>query len=246
MPLIDFNSIPDADEGINHLPAGQYLAKVAKVEPDTSKQNNLVWKFAFEVVEGPFKGQPLYDNITWTEGGMKRVKLVLKRLGVDMNRPVDTDRLVMEGRHAVVTLAPDSYVKESTGQKVESMKVPFAGVEEPDLGVLARLGLNPAWKDYVAAEHARLNQLSGIGAPAVAQPAPAAAAQVYQQQAEPVAAAVQQTFPAAQTVAEPPAVQAGPPAPSGPPGIVHVGPAAPPPVGPPPAAAAPGKQGVPF
>jgi len=174
MPIVDFNNVPDTQE-FNELPPGKYLAKVTEVKPDTSANQNLVWRLKMEVLHGAHKGGTIVDSLTWTEKGMGRVKLVLKRLGVDLSRPVDVDRLVLEGRIAIVALGKDKYVNEATGQEVESMKVPFAGYEEPIPEKIADLGADARWFEYSVKERERLNVASGIGqAPPPASPLPAA------------------------------------------------------------------------
>jgi hypothetical protein len=195
MAMVDLRNVPNADEGINTVPPGQYLVQLVRKEDDANpKDNSLVWKLAAEIQHGPLKGQLVFDSLYWKDSSMSRVKLVLKRLGIPADDvPFDTDRLILEGRVAVITIIEDVYKKEATGVETKSLKIPFAGWERPDAKNLNAIGAHPDWESYAAKQAETLNLQSGIvvdgqAAPAAPDPAPAPAAAASQVQP----AAVQQ------------------------------------------------------
>jgi len=106
--VLDFTNVKDRSFNPKHLPAGDYRAKVTKVEDAKSKEQNDMW--VFTVVPNAHKDAafPVYcllgEKYLWkfrqlaTAAGLKIAK---KKLNVDPNKVV--------GREIGITLEDDEY-----------------------------------------------------------------------------------------------------------------------------------------
>lgn len=125
----------------SRLPEGKYAVRVVDVEDDLKTQSRDVgWRIHLDVIEGPFRGASLTDAIFWSAAAIKRVKLVLKRLGFDLegNTNIEPDDLV--DRKAIVDVTVERYVDPRDGATKETNKISFGG-----------------WFYYIPGEAERLN-----------------------------------------------------------------------------------------
>jgi uncharacterized protein DUF669 len=128
-----WDDIPDADD-FSPIPDGEYLMKVAEAEEKQSKNGNPMWKLVLEIVNGQFKGRRVWDNITWSGEGMKRVKLVLSRLGLDLKGDMEVATTDIVGRSAWVTVTQESFWSEKHEKEMKTNKPTFAGYRRAEGG----------------------------------------------------------------------------------------------------------------
>lgn len=130
-------AIPEAD-GSNRdpVPPGTYLCRVQKVEEKETKAGDEMWSLWLQIEQGEHQGKMIFDNITFSEAGLPRVKLVCSRLGIDMNVEghIDLSTDMLEGKVADVTVEIDDYQDKHGNTRTKNV-VEFAGyerVEDPN------------------------------------------------------------------------------------------------------------------
>lgn len=129
MVHIDFDQI-DNCENYSSVPNGTYICHVAEVRPRRGDDGLERWSLRWIVADGPFAGRTAaWDSIAFTSNGLRRAKLVLSRIGVSVEGSKEILPSMCEGRRARVTVFAQERVDPSSGRKVISNKVPFAGVE---------------------------------------------------------------------------------------------------------------------
>ena len=118
---IDFDEVDDHEE-FGVLPEGEYLCEVEACEEKTGKTSGEpYWNLKMAVIEGEHENRIIFDKLFFTEGALKRTKLVFKRLGVDVSGEQNYEEEELVGRQAYVTAAIEQY--EGKDKNV----VPFAG-----------------------------------------------------------------------------------------------------------------------
>lgn len=133
---VDWSAIPDVGD-FNTLPNGEYLAEVTACEVAASRDGDEQWNLKFKACGGDHDGEALFDNITFSDKGISRCKLVIGRLGYDVSGPLNLDVIAwgsedgsippIVGRRVYVTLTKTTRKIEATGQEVDSIKVPYSG-----------------------------------------------------------------------------------------------------------------------
>lgn len=115
---------------------GWYRAILQNIAEEPDKG---FWEFIYHVTAGPWSGSTIKDQV-WkpeqsadtdkAETATKRIKLILKRLGVWDGNPVSKpfDLVECVGRECFVKLVDDSYTSKKTGLLVKTVKVEWAGV----------------------------------------------------------------------------------------------------------------------
>lgn len=130
MPKIDFSTVEDAQD-FSPLPEGKYLCRLAEVEETGTQYGDEMWKLRFVVAEGPYQGRRIFDNMVFSEAAMKRVKLMVSRLGLDVSGEIDLTPEAIKGRTCYVTVETDEY-EDDEGKTKKRNVVPFAGYERAD------------------------------------------------------------------------------------------------------------------
>lgn len=130
MPKVNFTQVPDS-QNFSPMPEGNYLMEVTDVEEKTTKNGDVMFRMKLEVVRGEYRSRCVFDNLTFNEKGMKRVKLVCNRLGIDTDQDIDLDITpeILIGRSALVTLTINDY-EANDGTMKKRNEVPFAGYEK--------------------------------------------------------------------------------------------------------------------
>ena len=127
--------VTDVDEAGNYIPipAGDYPAKIVEVKEKNTGAGDPMWELKYEVISGDHKGRQFFDNLVFSDHPKtrQRLKLVLKRLGYEVDKPVDLTPDSMIGRAARVTVLPHEYA-DSDGNMRKSNKVAFAGYDYLD------------------------------------------------------------------------------------------------------------------
>jgi Protein of unknown function (DUF669) len=129
MAIIDLSGIPDAEE-TEVIPEGQYHVVCTDVQHKESRVGNPYWQMKLRVLGGEYDGATITDLITFSPDGLKRVKLVLDRLGnVDVSRPFELNDVNLVGCQAIVDVGVEVQKNEANGQTYTRNKVKFGGYQ---------------------------------------------------------------------------------------------------------------------
>ncbi len=104
-----------------------------------------MWGLKFQVSDGEYAGRYIFDNLVFSTGAMKRVKLICSRLGIDVSGKVKLTPELLLGKRVMLTVAIEEYVSEEKGPGKRN-SVPFAGYEvaNPGASSSAASGSAPA------------------------------------------------------------------------------------------------------
>jgi hypothetical protein len=130
MPRIDFSNVEDPKD-FTPLPEDDYLCRVDNVEEALTGAGDEMWKVRHLVTKGEFKGRYIFDNLVFSEKALKRAKLILRCLGVDVSGEINLTPEMIKGKQAIVTVKLEDYVDDE-GREKKRNRVPFAGYEKPD------------------------------------------------------------------------------------------------------------------
>lgn len=125
---INFKGVPDAED-YSPVPAGQYVCRVAKVDEDKTKNEDAMWNFMFEIVAGEHKGKMIRDRLVFSEAAMKRVKLICKRFGFNVEGELDLTPSMFFDKPIKLDVEIESY-EDKEGKTKQRNSVPFAGYHE--------------------------------------------------------------------------------------------------------------------
>lgn len=104
------------------VPADEYLCEVVDVEKKFTTKGDEMWRVRFQIVEGSYAGQSIWDNIVFSEAAHDRARLIFSRLGVELREGVfDYQPRHIEGKRVFITVELEDY--EGKPQNT----VPFAG-----------------------------------------------------------------------------------------------------------------------
>jgi len=125
----DFSQVEDVDHFVA-VPNGTYLCRVAEVRERRARDGSARWALRWVVEDGPYGGRTAaWDNLTWSERGIRRVKWILARLGFDVTGVLELEPEGLAGRLARVTVFAEEFVNPATGVRQVRSRVPFAGYE---------------------------------------------------------------------------------------------------------------------
>jgi len=149
----DFSQVEDVQDFVA-VPNGTYLCKVAEVRERRARDGAERWSLRWIVEDGPYAGRTAaWDNLTWSERGIRRVKFVLGRLGQAVDGVLEVEPGSLVGRLARVTVYSEEFLNPATGVRQVRSRVPFAGYEAgskaplPDDGCPDRGGPEPPDED---------------------------------------------------------------------------------------------------
>lgn len=129
---VDLTNTKEADS-FTPLPEGWYLCKVSECIRDKDTEKGFEqWKITYQVIEGEQSGRKIWDRIFFSPDAMPRVKLVLKRLGFDVdnkNLEVEPEDLVDRQVKIEVIIDEQKYEEEGHEKKTVRNTVTFAGYE---------------------------------------------------------------------------------------------------------------------
>ncbi len=125
----DFSGIEDVQDFVA-VPNGTYLCRVAEVRERRSRDGSERWSLRWVVEDGPYAGRTAaWDNLTWSDRGIRRVKFVLGKLGQPVGGVVEVEPQSLVGRLARVSVFSEEFVNPATGVRQVRSLVPFAGYE---------------------------------------------------------------------------------------------------------------------
>jgi hypothetical protein len=120
-----------SSQSFDPVPEGWYDVIVTKVWVNESEKGDTYWGLEFEIVNGDFAERKIFDNLFFTEKTKSRLKLILKRLGYDVERPFDLNPDSMIGRECRVEVEIQKDVVGKGGVVSDKNKVTFAGYDYP-------------------------------------------------------------------------------------------------------------------
>lgn len=127
---INFNGVPDAQD-FAPVPAGTYTCRVSDVEETSTNEGADMWNLTFEIVAGEHKGKRIFDRLVFSEKALKRVKLVCKRFGINVDTDGEID--ILPSMFLDKAIALDVEIEAYTDKKgVDKNRnsVTFAGYHE--------------------------------------------------------------------------------------------------------------------
>lgn len=128
----DFRAVPDLEDFVA-VPNGTYRCRIGEVRRKSARDGSDRWSIRWVVAEGPYAGRTAaWDNLTWSERGIRRVKLVLGRLGLPVDGVLNLEPEGLVGRVAAVTVFAEEFVNPTTGARQVRSRVPFAGYAAVD------------------------------------------------------------------------------------------------------------------
>lgn len=124
---IDFREIEDSESYVT-VPEGTYVCRVAEVRENTALSGVPRWSLRLEVCEGDFTGRTAgWDNLTFSERGLSRVKRVLHRLGFDVSGALEIQPTDLVGLVAHVQFVTEEREDPLTGRRTARLRVPYSG-----------------------------------------------------------------------------------------------------------------------
>ncbi len=125
----NFADIDDTHSLVS-IPAGQYPCILVDARLHVARDGSPRWGVHWKVLSGVLAGKTAaWDNLTWSERGLPRVKQVLDILGFDVSGVLDLEPADLVGRKALVRVMQESYEDELTGQTIERLTVPYNGYD---------------------------------------------------------------------------------------------------------------------
>lgn len=123
---VDLSSVQD-ERNYASIPEGDYLLRITEVRPGLARDGSPRWSMRLEVVDGEYAGRvACYDNLTWSDRGVLRVKLVLAALGYDVSGTVDIEPEGLVGKQAAAQVVTERWV-DPEGQEQVRNTIPFRG-----------------------------------------------------------------------------------------------------------------------
>lgn len=116
--VVNFGDI----RGPELIPDGDYIARIARVTPGTSKAGNKKWDLQWKIETGDHRGRVVFDTLTFTQSAMFRVRdvfVVTGAAGSDFSGGVTPAMLQDKIAIIRVTSQASSTVNPETGQVYE-------------------------------------------------------------------------------------------------------------------------------
>jgi hypothetical protein len=130
MPRVNFRAIPDS-QSFDPLPDGIYEIEIENCTESMDKNGDARFKMELIVVSGKARGRKLFDSISFHDDpehvGMRRMKLVVSRLGFLIESADSIEPTDLIGRKAYVTVSGVKEWIDKDGIKKFTNKIPFDG-----------------------------------------------------------------------------------------------------------------------
>ena len=134
MPMhVNWEEVPDST-GYAPIPDGEYLMAVDSIQEKQTAKGDTMWALTLVVKGEQHNGRKIFDNLTWSTEGLKRVKFVLRRLGLELSGEQEVTMEDVIGRSAYVTVFQDSYFSEKHQREMKKNSVPFDGYRKAEGG----------------------------------------------------------------------------------------------------------------
>jgi hypothetical protein len=128
----DFSQVQDIDSYVS-IPEGAYVCRVAEVREGIARDGSPRWSLRLQVAQGEYAGRTAgWDNLTWSERGIRRVKRVLEALGIDVSGSVQVESADLRDRQVRALFQSEEREDPFTGRRVLRLRVPYAGYSPLD------------------------------------------------------------------------------------------------------------------
>jgi hypothetical protein len=166
---VNLRDTPDS-QNFGPLPIGKYPCRLTIEAYQKDAQGNLMldgdgqktfyrssagdpqWKFTCTVLDGPYKGRTIKDQLTFSAGGLKRIKVLYVRGGFARGdeesielEPDDLDGTFWNieiDKHEPAVKRDGSPSLDKNGKQYVNSRIAFAGFELMDAATAARLAKN--------------------------------------------------------------------------------------------------------
>lgn len=129
--MLNLSQVEDAED-FTPLPDGEYLCSLEDVEETTTKERgDDLWRLKWRVEQEVGHGRIIFDQLVFSAGGLKRVKLVLKRLGFNVDGPLELSPEDFKGIEAHLTVRGKTYTRND-GTTGHGNEVEFGGYRAAD------------------------------------------------------------------------------------------------------------------
>jgi len=125
MPKVDFANVDDAQD-FTPVPEGEYLCELAHVDEQNTQYGDEMWRLRWKIIDGEHAGRYIFDNLIFSDAAMSRVKLVCKRLGLDVSGEADLTPDKLMDKPVFITVTIVQYT-DNEGKVKDRNNVPFAG-----------------------------------------------------------------------------------------------------------------------
>lgn len=142
----------DEVEDFSPVPAGEYLIAVAEIEEKETTGGDPLWRLKLTIIDGPFTGRNIWDNMVFSAAAIKRAKLICSRLGLNTSTEMDLETEMLIGRKCrIAAEVEEREVTDDDGNaKMRKFNViPFAGyykLEDEDRESTKKPAANPTAK----------------------------------------------------------------------------------------------------
>lgn len=131
MPKVNFKNI-DENKTFTVIPEGQYPAEIVKVEENTTKNSDDMWKVQFKIIDSEYKGTSIFTYLVFNEGGYGNIKKLYKEIGgFDLAKTHNCVPSDIEGEKLLITVTIGEYTNKN-GEKVKNNSIPFGGFKSID------------------------------------------------------------------------------------------------------------------
>lgn len=131
MPQVDLSGTKEAsDNQYPPLPDGWYMVKVGQVFERNSIKVGDYYGLELVVTHGSNEGRKIFDSMFFTPDAKPRLKLMLKRLGFDVEGMIHFTPSDLIGRTCQVNIITEESIYK--GEKRKQNKVLFAGYDYYD------------------------------------------------------------------------------------------------------------------
>lgn len=89
-----------------------------------SKKGDIQWKMRVEILDGEHASREIHDYLTFSEGGLKRIKVLASRIGLDITGPIDMEPEDLDGSFWIIEVDSHEVAQEASGQ-VKNSKYMF-------------------------------------------------------------------------------------------------------------------------
>jgi hypothetical protein len=116
MPKINLGDVSGAED-FAPLPFGTYPCRLSQVDLAETRSGHEKWKLTWVVASGSHKGRRIFDQVSFSDAAMPRVKCLCDALGIDTGGEINLEIDMVGGRYARVTVEIGEYEDEAGVRK---------------------------------------------------------------------------------------------------------------------------------
>jgi hypothetical protein len=109
MPQVDWDSVEDTEPATRTLPPGWYECQLQAVDVGTTQHGDEMWTCKWGVIAGVHKERHFLDRWVWSRKGLQRIKIILKKLGLQPTGQASLEPEDIGGTYAHVEVKVQQY-----------------------------------------------------------------------------------------------------------------------------------------